>query len=374
MGKNIKSSLILCGPLGPQQYPHVSYLKEQAYRIIGVDDDPNAVCNHLCDYVLNSGFKNLAKAKRSVLKIIGKNEKYLFSIGIISDIATEFFLALDLHFGIKNTLKPELVFNKKNLMNSISMVVSRHASTRKSKTNCQVFVAKPCKGSGSKDIIFSDEKLEIEWDLIKNDPNFFISKYIKGSEYSVDGYIYQGNIEFLLSFRTIEFRRTAKSIHTVLNHELSGQIKRYLRKIFQALQINDTVFHIELIIDSRKKIHLIDVGFRLGGYNVGSEYFSKATGINLFKVQLAIKEQSQTLPQISKTKPTAIFMFRLKDKFTGIFRENINTKNIENVSFFFETNSATKDYAVKNDSARTGYAICEFDTWKSLTMAISNNK
>lgn len=155
-------------------------------------------------------------------------------------------------------------------------------------------IVKPCDGSGSRGVqkIESFESFaKICFHAMKASitHTVMIEPFIFGKEYGAESIVLNGDIHVLGVMRKW---MTASSYHAELGHaiptdlptHIEEQIKDSVKNVIKLLGINFGSVNMDIIVTPENKIHIIDVGARMGGNMIGPCIIPYGTGIDYMSV------------------------------------------------------------------------------------------
>lgn len=164
-------------------------------------------------------------------------------------------------------------------------------------------MVKPCDGSGSRGASKAGTPAELRAACDFAIANSITGKatvepFITGNEYGVESFVENGNIHVMAVMKKWMtkppyYAELGHAIPSGLSDELEKKIKSSIKKAIQALNINFGAVNMDLLVTDDKKIHIVDVGARMGGNLIGSHIISYGTGIdylaNLIKATVGDK-------------------------------------------------------------------------------------
>lgn len=202
-------------------------------------------------------------------------------------------------------------------------------------------IVKPTDRSGSRAItrVESSEELEeaVERAMEQSfEKKAIVESYITGREYSMETISYRGEhtcLAITKKFTTGEphYIETGHLQPALLESGLEKRCIREITKALDALEIQNGASHAEFRIDREGRVHIIEIGSRMGGDCIGSHLVPLSTGQDFVKmvIQTAVGEK----PEISEKplgKVSAIrFIFNqddakrltlLKEKYPEVLR------------------------------------------------------
>lgn len=183
-------------------------------------------------------------------------------------------------------------------------------------------MVKPCDGSGSRGaskVERADElggaiQYAINGSLTRK---AVVESFIKGNEYGVESFVCNGEIYVM---GVMKKKMTKPPYYAELGHQIPSEfskefeekIKNSVKKAIQALGVTFGAVNMDLLITSEGKIHIVDVGARMGGNLIGSHIIQAGTGIdyleNLIKATVGdpIDMQRKSTPKAVVTRLLAL--------------------------------------------------------------------
>lgn len=164
-------------------------------------------------------------------------------------------------------------------------------------------IVKPCDGSGSRGIKKisnkNDLKLACEEALqCSLSKKVLVEQFIDGHEYGVESFVVDGNVNILA---IMDKTMTKDPIYAELGHssesglpkEVEEIIKEKVTNTINALGITTGSVNMDLLVDNKFNIYIIDIGARMGGNLIGSHIVPLSTGIDYIgnMIRLALKEK-----------------------------------------------------------------------------------
>lgn len=149
-------------------------------------------------------------------------------------------------------------------------------------------MVKPCDGSGSKaarrvdkyDQLTEAVELALNASLIGK---ALIEEFIVGKEYGVESFVYDGEVHVL---GVMGKHMTSPPYYSELGHfmpsglSFEDKVKGVVQKSIKALGINYGAVNMDVLITKDEKVHIVDVGARMGGNLIGSHIIPIGTGID----------------------------------------------------------------------------------------------
>lgn len=272
--------------------------KELGYYTLAVDADENAV-----------GFKYADKY--AVVNIVdemaclqfAKKEKIDGVLTAATDygVLTAAYIAENLglpglRYDVAKTIKNKYLIRKclyENKVDDTEQAYEISADTNlddlKGKIKYPVMV-KPCDGSGSRGASKVENKEQFE-DACINAMNASITKraeiesFINGKEYGAESLVVNGEVNVLAVMKKHMTKHPyyAELGHTVpsdLPEETELRVRECVKNAIQALGVNFGSVNMDMIITEDGKIHIVDIGARMGGNMIGPCIVPYGTGID----------------------------------------------------------------------------------------------
>lgn len=190
-------------------------------------------------------------------------------------------------------------------------------------------MVKPCDGSGSRGATKVENNGEL-YDAIKNAIGCSLTKrallegFIEGQEYGVESLVCEGEIHVL---GVMKKKMTSPPYYAELGHQIPSEfdkdfeekIKNAVKTAIRVLGVTFGAVNMDLLITREKKIHIIDVGARMGGNLIGSHIIFAGTGIdylgNLIKATLGdpVNFEVESKPQPIVTRILALTPGKILD-------------------------------------------------------------
>ncbi|EJF79639.1 argininosuccinate lyase [Bartonella doshiae] len=236
-------------------------------------------------------------------------------------------------------------------------------------------VIKPEKGYSSIGVQFVCSKAELrEYFNTKNNvysDNFIVESVILGQEYSIEGYVQNGNAVALA--KTVKFK-TPLPFFEEIGHFCSREIKpsplekEFFIQVVRALDIRDSIFHLEYF-QSNNKLIPVEIAGRLGGDKI--PYLQRrVTGTSLVLSYLGIPHKFIS----TVTSGIGIVFFIPTEG--GIVSNNFPSLDLSNTlqEHYMEVKPGQKVAAAPKDFfVRLGFSIVEANSMEEF-ISISNER
>lgn len=233
------------------------------------------------------------------------------SIG--SDLAVPTVVYLQQHLGMKgnsehsakiSTNKYEMRKALKNAGVTVPGFVKieeagRQAQMAEAKRSLKLpVIVKPTDRSGSRGIMRLSDWNGLEEALETAQKNSFehaaiVEEYLEGEEFSCESVSWEGVHHCLAVTKKYttghpHFIETGHMEPAELSEEIYQEIYASVRKALDALEIRYGASHAEFKLDSKGKIHIIEVGARMGGDCIGSHLVELSTGYDYLNMVLDV--------------------------------------------------------------------------------------
>lgn len=151
-------------------------------------------------------------------------------------------------------------------------------------------IVKPCDGSGSRGAARVDKKEQLD-KACKNAAaaslthRALIETFIIGQEYGAESLVINGEIHVLGIMRKWMtkppyYAELGHAVPTVLPKNIEDRAKQCVERAIKALGINFGSVNMDMLITAEGKIHIIDIGARMGGNMIGPCVIPYGTGID----------------------------------------------------------------------------------------------
>jgi len=301
---SIKKKIAVLG-LGTHQLDALKYIKN-IYDIVGFDEDKSCPGKKYAKKFYNFRLYN----KDEIINIC-KKEKIIFA----TSFCTEFFLQLsfEINFKINKDQNFEIIkeiTNKKACKEKIfklePSILPKFISIDKNNVkkilikNFLPSVIKPVYGSGSKGVTFIKNKKELHNTYEKNKKIYkkgaLIEEYIPGTEYAIDGWVYQNKFQFCcLSKKETSKKPSMLDTALIVNYRSKKLInlgKTLVEKLIKIFNFNNVPVHVEFKI-KKGVLKLIDFSTRGPGFGVYTNIMSKIIRMNTTKIQIDLMRNKE---------------------------------------------------------------------------------
>jgi len=272
--------------------------KSMGYETLAVDANPNAV-----------GFKHADKYK--VINIVdekacleyAKSEKIDGVLTAATDygVLTAAYIAQEMHLPGLNYDVAKLIKNKYRVRKRLyehqvddteqayEVGENTDLNTLCDKVTFPVMI-KPCDGSGSRGANRVDDKEQFcEACKIAMDSSIthraVVETFIVGKEYGAESLVVNGKVHVLGIMRKWMtsppyYAELGHAIPTDLSPEVEERAKQCVERAIKALGINFGSVNMDMLITEKGKIHIVDIGARMGGNMIGPCIIPYGTGVD----------------------------------------------------------------------------------------------
>jgi biotin carboxylase len=151
-------------------------------------------------------------------------------------------------------------------------------------------MVKPCDGSGSRGVSRVDKASQFA-DACKKAMASSIThraeveRFIEGREYGAEGFVVNGEVHVFGIMRKWMteppyFAELGHALPTDLSSEVEERAKQCVESAIKTLGINFGAVNMDLLITADDKVHIIDIGARMGGNMIGPCVIPYGTGID----------------------------------------------------------------------------------------------
>lgn len=173
-------------------------------------------------------------------------------------------------------------------------------------------MVKPCDGSGSRGASRVDDKGTLRnacFDAINSSITHraVIETFVFGREYGAESLVVNGEAHVLAIMKKVMteppyYAELGHAIPSELPIEVEERAKECVRKAIHALGVNNGSVNMDMIITEKGKIHIVDVGARMGGNLIGSHIIPLGTGIDYMAnmIRVAVGDEVDLSPAFEK--------------------------------------------------------------------------
>lgn len=373
----MKKILILGGSI--LQVPAIIKSKELGLHTIVIDQDSNAIGKSICDEF----FAISTLDKEKTLKL-AKSKKIDAILTIASDLPlkTVAYVGEKLKLSTLNQNVSEIVTNKYLMREKLSekgIPCPTYFVTSNLKEYTEIvkmialpFIVKPCDSSGSRGVtkvdLFSDAEKAFHHAMNHSKvSSIIIEEFLEGPEVSVESLTMDNDTDILAITDKVTtgapyFTEMGHSIPTMLSKEIQEDIKSITKNAIEALNINNSPSHTEIII-TKEGPKIVEVGARMGGDNITSHLVPMATGYDMMKhvIRLSLGEKYDLEPSINSS--AAIRYLKLNTNTFNGFKNLDGLISLHKPSDIKITHSLGSTInEIKSSNDRLGYVIYQADS------------
>lgn len=151
-------------------------------------------------------------------------------------------------------------------------------------------MVKPCDGSGSRGASRVD-RVEEFIDACRYAMDGSITHravaepFVDGKEYGVESFVENGEIHVLAIMQKAMteppyYAELGHAIPSGLSEEMERKVKKCVHNAIVALGVNHGSVNMDILINSDGKVHIVDIGARMGGNLIGSHIVPMGTGVD----------------------------------------------------------------------------------------------
>lgn len=272
--------------------------KRMGYTVYAVDADKNAVGFKYADYYRTI---NIVDEKACLEYAKENNIDGVLTAATDFGVLTTAYIAQEMNLvGLKYDVA-QLIKNKYKVRKCLfinKVDDTEQAYEVDENTNIELLsqkltypvMVKPCDGSGSRGACrvdcFSALKVAcIEAMRSSITSRAVIESFIVGREYGVESLVVNGNVNILgvmekWMTNPPYYAELGHAIPTDLPWKVENRAKQCVKDAIKALGINSGSVNMDLIITEEGKIHIVDIGARMGGNMIGTCIIPYGTGID----------------------------------------------------------------------------------------------
>lgn len=272
--------------------------KELGYKTFAVDGDKNAVGFKYADF---SECINIVDEKACLEYARENHVDGVLTAATDYGVLTASYIAGELNLNGLNYESAKLIKNKylvRKCLFEKRVDDTKQAFEVNSDTNIEALsekikypvMVKPCDGSGSRGAGRVDKaedlKRACEYAMSGSITNRAeIESFVTGNEYGAETFVENGNIHVLAVMKKY---MTKPPFYAELGHEypsdlsqnLENKVRECVIRAVKALNINFGSVNMDLLISDDNKVHIVDIGARMGGNLIGSHIVPLGTGVD----------------------------------------------------------------------------------------------
>lgn len=272
--------------------------KDLGYKTFAVDGDENAVGFKYADFSECIDIVN----EKDCLEYARKNHvDGVLTAATDYGVLTASYIARELNLNGLNYESAKLIKNKylvrkclfENRVDDTKQAFEVNSNTEiealSEKIEYPVMV-KPCDGSGSRGAGRVDKaedlKRACEYAMSGSITNRAeIESFVTGNEYGAEIFVENGNIHVLAVMKKYMtkppfYAELGHEYPSDLSQETENKVRECVIRAVKALNINFGSVNMDLLISDDNKVHIVDIGARMGGNLIGSHIISLGTGVD----------------------------------------------------------------------------------------------
>ena len=364
--------------LGKYQQSGILELKKKNFYIIGFDENKDPFSKNDVDKFFKVSFLDYKKVENICKK---NNIKYLFAFSTDAPLKLISILnkKLDLNgyteecvnlvsdkIKLRNFFIEKMNLVKPNFFRLDNLKDFPRKKIYKSKTP---FVCKPNIGSGSRGVfMFENHKNFLK--LFKLNQSFYkdkmilIEKFIEGTEYAVEGWIYKKKFIYgCLSKKSRSkppYLLDTSLIINIDNKKIKKKIENFFKVFIKKSKIDNVPIHFEFLLNNNSIVP-IDIAVRGAGFGVYSNILSKIMGqsTNDILIKLIMNKKIHFNKPSKKTFFLSFLYSKKNGYLKGIknYQKLVSLKSFLEVKLYKKINS--KILSLKNGNDRIGHFLLE---------------
>lgn len=353
--------------------------KEMGYETLTVDADPNAIGFKFAD---KHEVINIIDEKACLVYARKENIDGVLTAATDYGVLTAAYIAEQMNLGgidyevaklIKNKYKVRKCLFEANVDDTEQAYEVNESTDIASLCKMLSFpvMVKPCDGSGSRGASRVDDESQFA-DACLNAMAASITHraevetFIIGREYGAESLVVNGEVHVLSIMRKWMteppyYAELGHAIPTDLPYEVEERAKHCVASAIKALGINFGSVNMDMLITSEGKIHIIDIGARMGGNMIGPCIIPYGTGIDYMAnmIRNAVGDKVDLIPCEHCTVATRLLAFG-----DGIVKQLPDFEKIEKeydveIYHHLEVGQAVREYHTNLDGC--GYIIAKAD-------------
>lgn len=353
--------------------------KELGYETLTVDADPNSIGFKYAD---NHEVINIVDEKACLAYAQKEKIDGVLTAATDYGVLTAAYIAKEMNLGGLDYEVAKLIKNKYKVrkclfeakVDDTEQAYEVNESTELvslCKKICFPVMVKPCDGSGSRGASRVDDESQFA-DACRDamaasiTHRAEIETFIVGREYGAESLVVNGEVHVLGIMRKWMteppyYAELGHAIPTDLPHEIEEKAKQCIEKAIKALGINFGSVNMDMIITSEGKVHIIDIGARMGGNMIGPCIIPYGTGIDYMAnmIRNAVGDKVDLTPCEHCAVATRLLAFG-----DGIVKQLPDFEKIEKeydveIYHHLEVGQAVREYHTNLDGC--GYIIVKAD-------------
>lgn len=365
--------------------------KNMGYETLAVDADPKAVGFRFAD---KHEIINIVDEKACLAYARKENIDGVLTAATDYGVLTAAYIAKEMRLGGLDYEVAKLIKNKYKVRKRLfeaKVDDTEQAYEVNENTNLNAVckklsfpvMVKPCDGSGSRGAARVD-KLEQFSEACKNAMSASIihhaevETFIVGKEYGAESLVVNGKIYVLGIMRKWMtnppyYAELGHAIPTGLPEEVEARAKQCVENAIKALGINFGSVNMDMLITAEGKIHIIDIGARMGGNMIGPCIIPYGTGVDYMAnmIRNAVGDEIDLMPCEEKSAVvTRLLAFK-----GGIVKQLPDFEKVEKeygveIYHHLEVGQAVREYHTNLDGC--GYIVAKADDIETATKKAMN--
>ena len=353
--------------------------REMGYETLAVDADPNAIGFKFAD---KHEVINIIDEKACLAYARKENIDGVLTAATDYGVLTAAYIAEQMNLGgidyevaklIKNKYKVRKCLFESNVDDTEQAYEVNESTDIASLCKMLSFpvMVKPCDGSGSRGAsrVDSTDSFESACKFAMDSSithRATVETFIFGKEYGAESIVVNGEVHFLSIMRKWMteppyYAELGHAIPTDLPYEVEERAKHCVASAIKALGINFGSVNMDMLITSEGKIHIIDIGARMGGNMIGPCVIPYGTGIDYMAnmIRNAVGDRVDFTPCEHCAVATRLLAFG-----DGVVKQLPDFKKIEKeydveIYHHLEVGQAVREYHTNLDGC--GYIIAKAD-------------
>ena len=363
--------------------------RSMGYETLAVDADPNAIGFQFAD---KHEVINIVDEKACLAYAQNENINGVLTAATDYGVLTAAYIAKEMNLGGLDYEVAKLIKNKyrvrKRLFEArVDDTEQAYEVNENTDTNalCEKLsfpvMVKPCDGSGSRGAARVDEKSQFSG-ACKNavaasiTHRAEIETFIVGKEYGAETLVANGKVYVLGIMRKWMtnppyYAELGHAVPTDLPKEVEERAKQCVENAIKALGINFGSVNMDMLITAEGKIHIIDIGARMGGNMIGPCIIPYGTGIDYMAnmIRNAVGDEIDLTPRQKSAVATRLLAFG-----NGVVKQLPDFEKLEKeygveIYHHLEVGQTVKEYHTNLDGC--GYIVARAD---NVETAIKNAK
>ncbi len=353
--------------------------KSMGYETLAVDADPNAIGFRFAD---KYEVINIVDEKACLAYAQKENIDGVLTAATDYGVLTAAYIAREMHLGGLDYEVAKLIKNKYRVRKRLfearvddteqayEIDKDTDINTLCEKLSFPVMV-KPCDGSGSRGATRVDEKSQFA-DACKNaiaasiTHRAEVETFIVGKEYGAETLVANGKVNVLGIMRKWMtnppyYAELGHAIPTDLPREVEERAKQCVKSAIKALDINFGSVNMDMLITAEGKIHIIDIGARMGGNMIGPCIIPYGTGVDYMAnmIRNAVGDEVDLTPCKNSAVATRLLAFG-----GGVVKQLPDFEKIEKeygveIYHHLEVGQEVREYHTNLDGC--GYIVAKAD-------------